>query len=123
MKKIVAFAAACLAVAFMLLVPTAPAAAAGLFHLAAHPSAAAHSLPLLLSILAVPAPRALVGRVRAEAPTDPKELIAQLQTAFAEFKTQNDTRLKQVEGRGEDPITAEQVEKINTDLTALTREI
>jgi hypothetical protein len=40
-------------------------------------------------------------------------------TAFAEFKTQNDARLKQLEGKGEDPITAEQVEKINTTLGEL----
>jgi HK97 family phage major capsid protein len=40
--------------------------------------------------------------------------------AFTEFKAQNDARLKQLEGRGEDPITAEQVEKINTTLGELT---
>jgi hypothetical protein len=55
--------------------------------------------------------------------TDPKALIEAIQASFAEFKAQNDARLKQLEGRGEDPITAEQVNKINADLSALTKAV
>jgi HK97 family phage major capsid protein len=62
-------------------------------------------------------PRAIAGTVRADA--DPTALIAQIQTAFAEFRAQNDSRLKQLEGRGEDPITAEQVATINATLSDL----
>jgi len=40
-----------------------------------------------------------------------------LQGGFEEFKTKNDERLKQLETRGEDPITVEVVEKINADMT------
>ena len=58
MKKFMAFAACLVAAALMVALPAAPAAAASLAHMVAHPSAAAHSLPLLLSILAIPAPRA-----------------------------------------------------------------
>jgi HK97 family phage major capsid protein len=76
-----------------------------------------------LAALAVSArPRAIAGTVRADA-TDPKALVEALQTAFKEFQAKNDERLKQIEGRGEDPITAEQVEKINGDLTTLTKEL
>jgi HK97 family phage major capsid protein len=65
--------------------------------------------------LSIPArPRAIAGAVRADG--DPMALIGQIKTAFEEFKAQNDARLKQIEGRGEDPITAEQVERINTTL-------
>ncbi len=37
-------------------------------------------------------------------------------TAFSAFKETNDARLKQVEGRGEDPVTAEQLVKIEKTL-------
>jgi HK97 family phage major capsid protein len=69
-----------------------------------------------------PMPRAIAANPRADA-VDPKALIEAIQTSFNEFKTQNDARLKQLEGRGEDPITAEQVNKINADLSALTKAV
>jgi HK97 family phage major capsid protein len=71
------------------------------------------------ALLAGAAPRAVYASPRADVKDDPKALIAELNTAFAEFKTQNDARLKQLEGNGEDPVTAEQVEKINSTLGEL----
>ena len=38
---------------------------------------------------------------------------------FEEFKQQNDARLAQIEKRGEDPITAETVDKLNAEITRL----
>jgi HK97 family phage major capsid protein len=71
-----------------------------------------------MAALSVPArPRAIAGHIRADG--DPATLIAQIQTAFTEFRAQNDTRLKQLEGRGEDPITAEQVATINATIGEL----
>jgi HK97 family phage major capsid protein len=71
------------------------------------------------ALLVRAAPRAVCASPRADVKDDPKALIAELNTAFAEFKTQNDARLKQLEGKGEDPVTTEQVERINTTLGEL----
>jgi HK97 family phage major capsid protein len=75
----------------------------------------------LTGLLAGAAPSAVCA-IRADA-TDPKALIEQIQTAFTEFKAQNDARLTQLEGRGEDPITAEQVETINSTIGELTKAV
>lgn len=64
-------------------------------------------------------PRAIVGgQVRADV-SNPAEMFAQLQRAFDTFKAENDKRLGDIEkGRG-DPLQAEKVDKISTDLGAL----
>jgi HK97 family phage major capsid protein len=125
--KTLHLAVACLAVAAISLVGAAPAAAATLAHFVAHPAITADGFAhaaTMLSILAVPAPRALCGRPRADAPTDPKALIEEIQRTFASFREQNDKRLDQLEKRGsEDVITSEQVETINNSLTALTKDL
>jgi HK97 family phage major capsid protein len=73
----------------------------------------------LAGLMAGAAPRAICAVPRAEIPTDVKALIGELNGAFNEFKVQNDKRLDQIEKKGEDPITAEQVEKINSTLSDL----
>jgi hypothetical protein len=130
MRNFVTVAVACLAFAFMVLVPSAPAVAASLAHFFVHP--AVHSAGLahaaaILSILAVPAPasmpRSIAGRVRGEAQTDPKKLVEEIQRTFAAFKEANDLRLTQLESHAEDIVTAEQVDRINGSLTTLTKDL
>jgi HK97 family phage major capsid protein len=48
--------------------------------------------------------------------SDEKTSIKEVMTAFEEFKATNDLRIKQVEGRGEDPVTVEKLAKIETTL-------
>jgi HK97 family phage major capsid protein len=69
-----------------------------------------------------------IGALRAEggAPTsaEVKALVDGVQKAFADFKTANDERLKQIEAKGAvDPVTAEKVEKINSELDKLGKEL
>ena len=53
-----------------------------------------------------------------------KELLEQLQKAFAEFRRANDERLKQLETRGvADPTTVDTVEKLNARMTELEKQI
>lgn len=80
-----------------------------------------HAALLAAGASVVAIPRAVAASPRAEVPANPLELITAIQTTFAEFKASNDTRLTQLEKRGEDPITADQVNKINADLSALTK--
>lgn len=55
---------------------------------------------------------------------DINDLIQKQGTAFAEFKKANDDRLKAVESKGYAPAdTVEKVDKINDDLTKLSKEI
>lgn len=49
-----------------------------------------------------------------------KSLIEQQGQAFEQFKAANDERLKQIEARGSvDPVLAEQVDKLNSSISAL----
>lgn len=52
--------------------------------------------------------------------TDPVKLVAQIQSALKEFQAANDERLGQLENRGEDYVTADKVNKINTSISDLT---
>jgi HK97 family phage major capsid protein len=61
------------------------------------------------------APRALIGRVRADV-SDPKALIAQLNTAFEEFKATNDAAVK---AKADDTVVQEKIGKINDTLSTL----
>jgi HK97 family phage major capsid protein len=60
-----------------------------------------------------------IQSVRADA--DPKAVIIELNKAFAEFKSENDARLKEIEAKGNaDPLLAEKVDKINTELSSIS---
>jgi HK97 family phage major capsid protein len=49
-----------------------------------------------------------------------KELFAQLNTAFDEFKTENNARLKQIEAKGHaDPLLEKKVDNINTAISEI----
>lgn len=61
------------------------------------------------------APRALIGRVRADA-TDPKALMAQLNQAFEEFKATNDAA---VAAKADDTVVQDKLGKINDTLSTL----
>lgn len=51
---------------------------------------------------------------------DVKKVLTDLQSAWHEFKTENDVRLKEIEKKGgSDAVLSEKVEKINADLTTL----
>lgn len=53
---------------------------------------------------------------------DLKEVIEGIGKAFDEFKAANDKRLKEIEAKGSaDPLLTEKVEKLNSELTALTK--
>ncbi len=64
-------------------------------------------------------PRAIAGTVRADVTTDPKALIAQIQSAFEEFKTANDAALQ---GKA-DVIVSEKVDRISNSLTDLEKAV
>ena len=50
-----------------------------------------------------------------------KKTIEAIGTAFEEFKTENNNKLKEIEAKGSaDPILSEKVDKINAELTQLT---
>lgn len=59
-----------------------------------------------------------VSAVRADG-ADPKIILEQLNKAFAEFKTANDDRLKQLEKGREDFVTAEKVARIDASIAEL----
>jgi HK97 family phage major capsid protein len=65
-------------------------------------------------------PRAVCATVRAEANTDPKALIAQIQTAFTEFKATNEAALQ---AKADDTVVTTKLDAINADLTKLTASI
>ena len=54
-------------------------------------------------------PRAVLGAPRADA-TDPKAILAALQTSFEEFKKANDEKLK---AKVDDVVVTEKVDRIN----------
>lgn len=61
------------------------------------------------------------GILSVRADVDAKKVLADLQSAWHEFKAENDSRLKEIEKKGgTDPLLAEKVDKINTELTALS---
>lgn len=53
-----------------------------------------------------------------------KKILDEIQTAFAEFKTANDERLKQIEAKGSaDPLLEQKVDVANADITKLTAQL
>jgi HK97 family phage major capsid protein len=53
-----------------------------------------------------------------------KEILAQLNTTFEEFKVENDKRLKQIEARGHaDPLLEGKVDKMNVAITDMEKAI
>lgn len=59
-----------------------------------------------------------VAAVRADA-TDPKAVLAELQSAWTEFQAKNDARLKDLEKGTEDVVRNEEVDRINAVITDL----
>ncbi|WP_298698196.1 phage major capsid protein [uncultured Brevundimonas sp.] len=66
--------------------------------------------------------RGLVS-VRAEAPTDPAAAVAALNTAWATFKAENDKEMADLKKGLADVVQAEKVDRINADITQLTKAI
>lgn len=64
----------------------------------------------------VPMPRALAATPRADT-SDPKALVAQINSAFEEFKATNDLALK---GKADDAVVSEKLGAINASITDLT---
>ncbi|QIG80102.1 phage major capsid protein [Stakelama tenebrarum] len=77
-----------------------------------------HSRAALLAAGAavVRTPRAVCATPRADA-TDPKEIVAQIQQAFAAFKETNESELK---SKVDDTLFGEKMGEINTSITDLT---
>jgi HK97 family phage major capsid protein len=67
----------------------------------------------------VSTPRAITSPVRADV-SDPKVLIAQIQAAVTEMRTQNDARLANIEAKV-DPVDLAQIDTINAAITDLTK--
>ena len=67
--------------------------------------------------LCVPTPRAVAATPRADVSDDPQAIVAQIQTAFAEFKATNDAALK---NKADDAVVSDKLGKINDSLTDLT---
>jgi HK97 family phage major capsid protein len=67
--------------------------------------------------MAVPAARGILS-VRADA-TDPAKVLAQLNTAFEEFKAKNDERIEALAKGKADTVLNEQVDRINATITEL----
>lgn len=64
-------------------------------------------------------PRGIIS-VRADASGDPKVIMAELQTAFAEFKRVNDERVDALaKGKVDDTVVNEKVDRINATITDL----
>lgn len=60
-----------------------------------------------------------IRAIRADA-NDPKAVIAELHSAWAAFKADNDARLAEIEKKGSaDPVLAEKVDRINADVAKL----
>lgn len=70
---------------------------------------------LLASATQISRPRAIYGTVRADAGGDPRAILAALQQSFADFKAENDAKLK----AKADIVTDEKVERINASVSAL----
>jgi HK97 family phage major capsid protein len=69
-----------------------------------------------LAASSLAAPRAVMARPRAEAPTDPKSMFAELNKAFDEFKSKND---EQIDAKFKDVVRTEQIDKINDHLATI----
>ena len=67
-------------------------------------------------------PRKLRGiaLVRADA-TDPTKILAEMQKAFEEFKAERDAEIKDLKKGQEDVVRSEKIDRINTEITDLTR--
>ena len=51
------------------------------------------------------------------------EVLAALNTAFEEFKTENDGRLASIDGKFDDVVTSEKVDRINSEITTLSAQL
>lgn len=72
---------------------------------------------LAASLTGAALPRAVFAAPRADV-TDPIKLIGEIKTAFEAFKTENDAALK---NKADDTVLNEKVDRINADLTKLTK--
>lgn len=73
----------------------------------------------LAALSAAPRPAGLAGvSLRADG-TDPNTVLAELNRAFAEFRSQNDQRIAALEAGRTDPIATERVEALNAQIGEL----
>jgi HK97 family phage major capsid protein len=75
--------------------------------------------PATRGLVAITAPRAVLGPVFAEAPTDAKAMFAQLNTAFDEFKRTHAAQLDEIKAGKTDVVTTDKLAKINETLADL----
>ena len=61
--------------------------------------------------------------VRAEVSGDIKATLTALNTAFEEFKAENETKIAELRKGVDDVVSAEKMERINTDITGLTKAV
>lgn len=84
-----------------------------------NPLLASCMVPMSAHALQQSTPRGILT-VRADASSDPKVIMAELQTAFAEFKKANDERVDALaKGKVDDTVLTEKVDRINTEITDL----
>lgn len=70
----------------------------------------------LLAANGLSAPRAVMARPRAEVPTDPKSLFAELNKTFEDFKAKNDS---DIDAKFKDVVRSDEIEKINAHLATI----
>ena len=66
-------------------------------------------------------PRAVRGLIAARAEGDPNKILAELQKTFETFKAAHEEELKGIKKNFADVVTAEKVERINAQITDLTK--
>ena len=66
-------------------------------------------------------PRSLRGLIAARADGDPNKILAELQKTFETFKAAHEEELKGIKKNFADVVTAEKVERINAQITDLTK--
>ena len=111
--KLLAFAAIALIACFGLLPDTAHAATT-ISHLAQM-----GDTPLMAMLaLGAARPRAIFANPRAEAPTDPKALLAQIQASVEEMRKTSEERLGKVEAKV-DPLDVEKIKAMDGQITKL----
>src|SRR5690554_2959661 len=122
--KTLSFVGAVLAVLFLGVGAALAMAPAESYSLLGHmgdvtPLMAGCMVPMSAHALQAATPRGIMS-VRADATGDPKVIMAELQTAFAEFKRANDERVEALaKGKVDDTVVNEKVDRINAEITDL----
>jgi HK97 family phage major capsid protein len=67
--------------------------------------------------------RGIVAARAEAAPANLNETLAELNRAFAAFKDEQDAKLEEIKKGRDDVVSAEKIERINADMTALTKAV